>query len=144
MRALAPWAKDLFVHRSGPGSADQSACAIGDAGDDRGANLCVTFAPNSAVLASRSARSLDNFARFVKQTQAPRRFMIVAFTNDVGDRNQNVRLSWSRAEVIVTYLISKGVPPPRLSARGMGPTEFLPGRPHNDPANERVEARLPN
>ena len=47
---------------------------------------------------------------------------IQGHTDDVGDDNQNLKLSEDRAQVVQAYLVSLGVKKDRLSAKGYGET----------------------
>jgi outer membrane protein OmpA-like peptidoglycan-associated protein len=65
-------------------------------------------------------------------------------TDDVGDENENLLLSQSRAESVRAYLISKGIDAKRLSAMGYG--ERVPVASNDNDAgrtqNRRVEFRV--
>ena len=65
-------------------------------------------------------------------------------TDSTGDASKNLELSQKRAEKVMNYLISRGVDPSRLTARGYGDTEPAAS---NDTAigrakNRRVELRI--
>ena len=51
---------------------------------------------------------------------APVRFEVAGHTSAIGTPEYNMELSRKRAEAVVEYLVSKGVPRNRLIARGYG------------------------
>ena len=120
-----------------------SDCAIEDTADNRGVNLCVTFALNSATLSAGAKVSLNNFARALMSDRVHTGFLIEGFTDSTGNEAANKALSTARAKSVTDYLVSQGVPRSMLDPRGVGASQFISGRAHTDPANRRVEARLP-
>lgn len=46
--------------------------------------------------------------------------MVLGFTDRIGSDAYNRGLSEKRAQSVVDYLISKGIPSDKISARGMG------------------------
>jgi flagellar motor protein MotB len=51
--------------------------------------------------------------------------LVVGHADQQGDSEQNLKLSQARASAVVDYLISQGVSPDRLSARGVGDRSLL-------------------
>ncbi len=73
-----------------------------------------TLTPDARTILDRVAESLVNAKDVSVEVQG--------YTDNTGSRQTNVRLSGERAEAVRAYLISKGVPAGRLTARGYGPT----------------------
>lgn len=71
---------------------------------------------------------------------------IAGHTDDVGDDDSNMKLSKARAEAVRNYLISKGITPHRVIAKGYGETQ--PISPNTTEAgrqkNRRTEVRILN
>lgn len=79
----------------------------------------VTFATDSAQLVGDSRQVLDEMASVMKRNKD----MVVeirGYTDSHGSEPHNVRLSQQRAEAVREYLISKGVAPISLTAKGYG------------------------
>jgi OOP family OmpA-OmpF porin len=49
------------------------------------------------------------------------RLEVAGYTDNTGSRAHNMRLSQQRAEAVVKYLVSRGVPAGMLQAKGYGP-----------------------
>ena len=104
--------------------------------------MALTFANGSADLDSAGRESVAMFARALTQPDRGLtgvRFHINGHTNAVGARLPNLDLSRRRAEAVVAYMVSLGVPRDRLEARGLGPDMPLAGTSPKDAANRRVE-----
>lgn len=105
----------------------------------------VQFYTNSANLLPYSINSVQQLADYLnlhKQVHA----VIEGHTDNVGDPSANLKLSQDRAETVRQLLISFGVEPGRVEARGYGKN-----RPRADnntiegrALNRRVEVRLTN
>ena len=108
-----------------------------------GLNLCATFNLGSATLSESTRRTLDQLA--AKLTSDPRlanrRFVISGHADASGDPARNRELSQERAQAVVDYLASRGVPANRLTAEGKGAEEPINGRSPTDPMNRRVQIR---
>jgi OOP family OmpA-OmpF porin len=81
----------------------------------------VNFASNSAVLDPSSQEILDKVANFVQYNPSGYKLEVAGYTSSTGTRAHNMRLSQQRAEAVVKYLESKGVPAGMLTAKGYGP-----------------------
>lgn len=81
----------------------------------------ILYTTNSAVLKSKSKFILKGFARFLMENPSIS-VAIQGHTDDVGDDNQNLKLSEDRAQVVQAFLVSLGVKKDRLSAKGYGET----------------------
>jgi OOP family OmpA-OmpF porin len=102
----------------------------------------VLFETGKSALKPESYTVLDIVAQsLVANPQI--RIEIAGHTDITGSATLNRRLSQARAEVVRAYLVSKGVAPTRMTARGYGPSD--PIAPNTTPAgrarNRRVELR---
>lgn len=102
----------------------------------------VTFETGSATLTAGAKTVLDGVAQSLI-TNTDVKVEVGGHTDSTGARATNVRLSQSRAEAVVAYLVSKGVPAGRLSAKGYGPDEPIADNKTADgrAKNRRVELR---
>ncbi len=80
----------------------------------------ITFATNSADIASNFYTPLNNLANSFKQFDQ-NSIEIVGHTDNVGGYQYNMALSQRRAQSVANYLISQGVNPARVTTRGAGP-----------------------
>lgn len=85
----------------------------------------VTFAPDKAVLAPTSLPILDAIAATLLNDPGILLVEVQSHTDERGDAAVNQRLTDARAQVIVSYLVGKGVDPARLVAQGYGGTQPL-------------------
>ena len=103
----------------------------------------ITFATNSADIASNFYGPLNNLASSFKQYNQ-NNIEIVGHTDSTGSHQYNVNLSQLRAQSVANYLMAQGVEPGRLSSRGMGPDQ--PAASNATEAgrsqNRRVEIKL--
>ena len=75
---------------------------------------------------------------------------IAGHTDNIGSEESNMKLSQARAEAVRNYLISKGIKPERITAKGYGDTQPIAYNTNPDgsdnPAgrqqNRRTEARI--
>ena len=84
----------------------------------------VTFISGSPRLTPRSRATLDGIATAVQalvHATPSARFEIGGYTDNRGSAAANRRLSQARAQSVMTYLVSKGVPASAMSAMGYGP-----------------------
>jgi len=79
----------------------------------------VTFRPNSAVLSPAASAALDTIATAMLGMPEAR-WEVAGYTNSIGKRADNLRLSEERAANVQAYLVSRGVPASSLVARGYG------------------------
>ncbi|MBA3853847.1 MAG: hypothetical protein C0503_05495 [Gemmatimonas sp.] len=105
----------------------------------------VTFETGRAVLTASSQGILDRVAESLVASPEVN-IEVQGHTDNTGSVAGNTRISQARADAVRQYLISKGVAPERLTARGYGPTQ--PKAPNTTPAgraeNRRVELRRTN
>ena len=100
----------------------------------------VLFASGSAQVGTEFRTTLDlatAFMQFFPQV----RMTIIGHTDDVGSDARNLALSQARARTAVTFMISQGVDPARLTAEGRGESD--PVAPNDTEfgrlANRRIE-----
>ncbi|TKI07523.1 porin OmpA [Martelella alba] len=53
--------------------------------------------------------------------------VVLGFTDRIGSEQYNLKLSQARAQSVVSYLVSKGIPSDKISARGMGEANPVTG-----------------
>ena len=102
----------------------------------------VNFANNSAQLTPGSSKTLDEAAAaLIRRSEV--RAEVAGHTDKRGSAQHNRTLSQRRAETVMRYLVSKGVEPARLTARGYGPDAPIAdnGSESGRAANRRVELR---
>ncbi len=105
----------------------------------------IAFDSGSATLQPRSFPLLDNVARVLLAHPELSPVVVESHTDNRGDAEANRVLSQARAEAVRDYLVTQGIAPERLDARGHGPdrpvasNETSQGR----EANRRVDLLLP-
>jgi len=101
----------------------------------------IRFEPNSSNIEHSSYGILDQIALTVRKHQQIERIEIGGHTDSTGTRELNMRLSRERARAVRQYLIARGIPPARLSARGFGPDSPVAdnGSEEGRTKNRRVE-----
>ena len=77
------------------------------------------FKPNRAVLLTDSLPLLQEVAQVLKEARAVR-VRVEGHTDRVGERDENLKLSQARAQVVREYLVGQGIEAERLSAEGFG------------------------
>lgn len=115
---------------------DDATSAVIDALDLSG----VTFELGTAALTADAQLVLDDVAsRLVELPGVP--VQVKGFTDNLGDPDVNLLLSDDRAQAVRDYLISKGVEPTRLTARGFGASQPIADNSTSEgqAANRRVE-----
>lgn len=80
----------------------------------------VEFATGSAVLLPQSFPILDEVLALLNANQDIKKVGIEGHTDNRGGRDMNMRLSQSRAESVMKYLVDKGIISGRLTAKGHG------------------------
>lgn len=84
----------------------------------------IYYALNSADLTDSSKASLDRLVTILKETPNVR-VSLNAHTDAQGDDAYNMTLSQKRAQSVVNYLVSHGIPANRLEAIGHGETQLV-------------------
>ncbi len=83
----------------------------------------INFETDSAIIkGAESFAILDEVADVMLRNQQITLVEVQGHTDSQGEDDYNLRLSQSRAESVVQYLIDSGVSPRRLTARGFGET----------------------
>ena len=102
----------------------------------------VSFLTGSAKLTLNSQGPLDRVVTALRE-RAELRVVIEGHTDNVGNRDANLRLSKARADAVRAYFIAKGIAANRLTAVGIGPDQ--PVAPNDTEAgrarNRRVQLR---
>jgi len=103
----------------------------------------VYFDFGKATLKPSSYKALDNLVELLKLKKTMV-IEVAGHTDDIGSYESNMELSRRRAEAVRSYLISKGIEPERVIAKGYGSTQ--PVAPNdsdeNRQKNRRVEIRI--
>jgi len=99
----------------------------------------IYFKSGSAELDSKSEPLLDTGADIAKRCPSVR-FEVNGYTDNVGSRRFNQRLSERRAQSVVDYLVAKGVSAARIKATGYG--EEHPVVPNSSAANRAKNRRI--
>ncbi len=101
--------------------------------------LDVEFDTGSAKLRGDAVKDLNDLADLIKDGKT--KGEIGGHTDNVGVPEANQKLSQSRAESVVAYLVAKGVPKDVLTAKGYGDTKAIAANdtPENKQRNRRVE-----
>ena len=97
----------------------------------------IYFVFDSSEIQQVSLPTLDRVANILRNAPYIHRMRIEGHTDSQGPQEYNMRLSTNRAEAVVTYIISRGIDPDRLSFEGFGETRLIgdertwEGRYHN-------------
>lgn len=81
-----------------------------------------TFETGKATLQPESFTVLDELVAYLVRKE-DQRIEIGGHTDNVGKAASNLKLSMDRATAVMEYLISKGISPERLTAKGYGMSE---------------------
>jgi len=103
----------------------------------------ITFATDSAAIASSFYSPLNNLAGSLKQYNQ-NIIEIIGYTDSTGSRQHNMDLSLQRAQSVSTYLTSQGVDASHLTVRGAGPDQPIASNAdvNGRAQNRRVEVNL--
>ncbi len=82
----------------------------------------IFFDVNKWDIKSESQAELDKVVQLLNDNPTVR-VQIAGHTDNVGKPSENLLLSNNRAKAVVNYLISKGIQPQRLTAKGFGETK---------------------
>lgn len=105
----------------------------------RALDMRLSFEKSSAELTPDARQQADVFARELASASGNRQFVIEGHTDSKGPAAFNRSLSRARAQAVVQYLVSKGVPQTKLRAVGYGSDHPREGMSAADPSNRRVE-----
>lgn len=107
-----------------------------------GFDLRVTFELNSAELTPDGRERLSRFAQaLVDNRLKQRKFIVEGHTDAYGSAEYNLVLSKRRAQAVVDFLASSGVPADQMRAVGKGQSEPRTDNPY-DRDNRRVELHV--
>jgi OOP family OmpA-OmpF porin len=103
----------------------------------------VSFLSGSAKLTLNSQTPLNQAVAELQQ-RSDIRVLIEGHTDNVGDREANIRLSKARADAVRAYFISKGIAASRLTTVGIGPDQPVAANdtPEGRAKNRRVQLRV--
>lgn len=101
----------------------------------------VSFKPGTAELDPSALPILDSVVSTFQGNPSILEVEVGSHTDDRGDDAANLKLSQERAQVVMKYLVDKGVAQSRLTAKGYGETQPLDRAqtPEARAKNERVE-----
>ena len=104
----------------------------------------VEFATGSARLLDQSFPILDEVLALLKANEDIKKVGIEGHTDNRGGKDMNLRLSQSRAESVMKYLIDKGIASSRLTAKGYGFERPIDSNDTNEgrQRNRRVEFHI--
>ncbi len=80
----------------------------------------VFFDTGRSTIQARSFSLLDDVAKVFQANLDITKVEVAGHTDSQGSDASNLKLSQSRAEAVVVYLIGKGIDPARLDAKGYG------------------------
>ena len=100
----------------------------------------VRFASGRAKLRRSSHPLLTAVAAILRKHPDAKNIEVAGHTDSDGPARRNLKLSQARAEAVVAYLVSRGVPRTRLTARGYGETK--PVVPNKGRANKQKNRRV--
>jgi OOP family OmpA-OmpF porin len=102
----------------------------------------VSFLSGSAKLTLSSQGPLDRVVAALRE-RPDLRVVIEGHTDNVGNREANIRLSKARADAVGAYLVSKGIDASRLGSIGLGPDQPVASNdtPEGRAQNRRVQLR---
>jgi outer membrane protein OmpA-like peptidoglycan-associated protein len=98
----------------------------------------IYFDYDKATLRPESIEELERVVRFLQENPTLR-VEISGHTDSDGSEMYNLRLSQARAQAVVDYLVSRGISPSRLVAKGYG--ESRPVAPNDTPENKQKNRR---
>lgn len=88
----------------------------------------VLFTFNKSTLKPEGQQALDQlYSQLSSMDPKDGSVVVLGFTDRIGSEQYNQKLSEQRAQSVVDYLVSKGIPSNKISARGMGKSNPVTG-----------------
>lgn len=88
----------------------------------------VLFAFNKSTLKAEGKQALDQlYGELSSIKPQDGSIVVLGYTDRIGSESYNQKLSEQRAHSVVNYLISKGIPADKISARGEGKSNPVTG-----------------
>ena len=88
----------------------------------------VLFNFNKSTLKAEGQQALDQlYSQLSSMDPKDGSVVVLGYTDAVGSDQYNQKLSEQRAQSVVDYLVSKGIPSDKISARGMGEADAVTG-----------------
>lgn len=108
-----------------------------------GTRLLLFFAAGSTTLERESLVDLDNLVEFLK-TNSDARIEIGGHTDNVGDPQENLRVSLERARAVRAYLVGNRIRGERIEVKGYGDTRPIADNSTEEgrQTNRRVEMQV--
>lgn len=109
---------------------------------DKPSVIAITFDTNKAVVKAEYYDELDKLGNFLKEFPTSKG-TISGYTDAVGNKAANIKLSQKRAESVRTYIINKfGIDGNRITAKGFGPAKPIASNKtaSGKAKNRRIEA----
>lgn len=97
----------------------------------------IEFALGKDIIRPQSFPKLNQAAEIIKGLDRNEKYLVVGATDTRGSADMNMKLSQRRANAVVKYLVSKGVPASMLKAEGRGKNDLK--YPECDPATNCEE-----
>jgi hypothetical protein len=97
--------------------------SLEDNGINPADNLIIYFNPDSIDLTAKAFESLDRVVKFMAK-DSKTRINIIGFSDSTGSSSYDDMLSESRANIVKSYLIAKGVDSTKISTLGLGSQGF--------------------
>jgi outer membrane protein OmpA-like peptidoglycan-associated protein len=98
--------------------------------------VTIHFQHNSNEIPTEAYNTLNRIADFMIRNSETQ-IKIKGYTDSFGSYSYNIMVSEQRANTIKNYLIAKGIRPPKMTAFGLGPQDFVA-------SNESEEGRRLN
>ena len=93
----------------------------------------VLFNFNKATLKASGQQALDQlYTQLSSLDPKDGSVVVLGFTDRIGSAQYNQKLSEQRAQSVVNYLVSKGIPSNKISAQGMGKADPVTGNTCNN------------
>lgn len=88
----------------------------------------VLFNFDKATLKPEGQQALDQlYSQLSSMDPKDGSVIVLGYTDRIGSDAYNQKLSQARAQSVVSYLVSKGIPSDKISARGMGKSNPVTG-----------------